>query len=730
MITRFRHWRTIALILCAYVFGARFHEVLAQDRPNSLPATTTRDSVRNAQPSPSTTVGQPQQSVPTPYIRFGIYGQGSYNQHQPGFKDLVPTPFGVNFAPVTSITGINGLLFSAGALVELPIAGPFGIALRAGYSSFGATFSSEEIVAAGADNMPFDLPIRYSANTQLGTIDGQLLLWLRPLRYLSLYVGGTAGYALQRRVRQYEESLDDTFVFKLPDGTESKIRAEFNQDIPNFRTVPLWLTGGLSYEIPLNPQGTVMLAPEVFYQFQLPTVSLFSLLNDPNRTWRMNSIRAGISLRFSPNPTNVEIPDTPPQPTEQQPQKQQETVAQNNTSRPSSNQPPAVKLYSVVGVNGDGSEVPNPTIRIEEIIATKSRPILGSVFFDENGTSIPTRYRMIASPERTRFKTESLALLSDIDTYYHLLNIVGQRMTTKPKAKLTLAGMSDAVVEKNNKTIALARAEAVKQYLVGVWGITASRISVLSRTTFQTNRDDTHEMEENRRVEITSDTPEILDELRFDYRGKVVTPPVIKARFDIDAPAGLQAWKLEASQDEVPLKTIRGGDTYPKTFEWNLASAPLDSLPQNAQEIALRIEATDRNSKSARSPYTALPVEILSVATSKNSRTDIYHIYSAMQGASAYSSADASVQRQLVSIMRKGIKPGSKVAITGYVDARLSTDNAKSLTEQQAQNVANQMNLSDMIVSGGGVASFYNNTLPEGRLYNRFVQVEIKTIAK
>ncbi|MCU0427825.1 MAG: hypothetical protein MUF71_19605 [Candidatus Kapabacteria bacterium] len=732
MTSRFRTWYLTAFLLVVIFAVARFDEAFAQDRPNSLP--TTKDSTRGTQPS---TQPPPQATpapavVPTPYIRYGIYGQGSYNQHQPGFKDLVPTPFGVNFSPVTSITGVNGLLFSAGGLFELPIAGPFGIALRAGYSSFGATFNSQDIAPVGTDNQPVDVPIGYFAETQLGTLDGSLLLWLRPLRYLSLYVGGTAGYALQRRVYQYERVLPNdqnlTFIDPITLNPVDR-RAEFNQDIPNFRTVPLWLTGGLSYEIPLNEQGTVMLAPEVFYQFQLPTVPLFSLLNDASRTWRMNSIRAGISLRFSPNPTNVELPVAPPQ-QEQQQTTRQETVAQNNTSRPTSNQPPAVKLYSVVGVSGDGAQVPNPTIRIEEIIATKSRPILGSVFFDENGTSIPTRYRMITAPERTRFKTESLALLNDIDTYYHLLNIIGQRMTTKPKAKLTLAGMSDAVVEKNNKTIALARAEAVKQYLTGVWGITASRISVLSRTTFQTNREDTHEMEENRRVEITSDTPEILDELRFDYRGKVVTPPVIKARFDIDAPAGLQAWKLEATQDDVPLKTIRGGDTYPQTFEWNLASAPLDSLPQNAQEIALRIEATDRNSKSARSPYTAIPVEILSVAKSKSARTDIYHIYSSMQGSSAYSSADASVQRQLVSIMRKGVKPGSKVAITGYVDARLSTGNAAALTEQQAQNVANQMNLPDMIVAGGGVATFHNNSLPEGRVYNRFVQVEVKTQVK
>lgn len=722
MTTQFRFWLAAVLVVVATFTIARFDAAFAQDRPNSLPTTTAKDSVRPAQPG----VQQPSQlnEIPNPYIRYGIYGQGSYNQHQPNFQDLVPTQYGFAYTPVTSMTGVNGLIFSAGGLLELPIAGPFGISLRAGYSSFGATFRSQETVPASSNNQPFDLLVGYVAETQLGTIDAQLLLWLRPLRYLSLYVGGTAGYAIQRRVRQYEQILDPNYTWD--DG--STTRAEFNQNIPTFRTLPLWLTGGISYEIPLNANGTIMLAPEVFYQFQLPTVALFSLLNDPARTWRMNSLRAGVSLRFSPNPTVYDEAAEVKRQQEQQQTKQPETIATNN--KPTSNQPPSVKLYSVVGVSADGSESLNPVIRIEEVLASKSRPILGSVFFSENFATIPERYQLINAADRSRFKIESLALQSDLDTYYHLLNIIGQRMATKPKAKLTLTGMADAMGEKNNKTLALSRADEVKKYLVSTWGITASRISALTRTTFQTNREDTHEAEENRRVEITSDTPEILEELRFDYRGKVVTPPMVRARFDIEAPAGLQAWKLEIAQDDTPLKTVRGGENYPKTFEWNLANAPLDSLPQTAQEISLRIEATDRNSRTARSPFTAIPVEMLSATKSKGTRTEIYHIYSSMQGVSAYSSADASVQRQLLTIMRKGIKPAAKIAITGYVDARLSTDNARALTEQQAQNVANQLNLPDIISAGGGVASFYNNTLPEGRLYNRFVQVEVKTAIK
>jgi outer membrane protein OmpA-like peptidoglycan-associated protein len=332
-----------------------------------------------------------------------------------------------------------------------------------------------------------------------------------------------------------------------------------------------------------------------------------------------------------------------------------------------------------------------------------------------------------------------MAASSELETYYHVLNIIGQRMNTKAKAKLTLVGMADALGEKNNKQLAQTRAEQVKKYLTDVWGITASRITLQTRTATQSGND-VLEAEESRRVDILADTPEVLDEMRFDYRGKVVTPPTVRMKFDIDAPAGLQAWKLEALQDGMPLKTVRGGDRYPSSYEWNLASAPLDSLPQNAREITFRVEATDNNGRVARSLVQTVPVEIQAGSgkkpsgttpnTSSNVKTDIYTVYSTVRGENAFSSADASVQRQLLNIMRKGIKPNSKLMISGYTDARTPADKAREITEQEAQNVANQLNLQDVMITAGGISSLHDNSLPEGRFYNRFVQVEIRNIVK
>jgi hypothetical protein len=704
----------------SFFFAAFFAPSQAQEeRPASLPTTNEQSAERRK------TNDARDDETPNPYIRYGFFGHGSFNQHQPNFKDIVPSCCGANFPAVSAITGVNGAIFGAGALAEIPIAGPFGLALRAGYTQFDARFQTREFLPASVDNKPRDIEIAYNLETQLAAIEGSALLWLRPFQHLSLHLGASVGYAWMRRFRQYEELLEPDLTFE--NGTS--FRAEVSGEIPTFRSVPLWLTGGLSYEIPLNASGTVMLAPEIFYLYQAPFSPIFSLLNDPERSWRMSSLRAGFSLRFSPNPTIVkegvrvssqrQISDAPPRRQDDAPQ---------DAERPRPNQAPVATIVSVVGIQSDGAEIPNPTIRIEEVLASKSRPILPTVFFNQNYATIPSRYAlMISSADRQRFKIENLASLSDIDTYYHVLNIIGQRMIARPKARLTLVGMADASAEQNSRTLAIARAEEVKHYLTSIWGITASRITTTSRSSFPSARNDAREAEDSRRVDISSDAPEILDELRFDYRGKVVSPPAVKVRFAINAPAGLQSWKLEALQGGKLLKTVRGGETHPPYFEWNLASAPLDSLPQNAETIDIRLEAVDKNGRTSPVRAASLPVETLSDARTSDTRVEIYQVYSAMQGGDAYSFNDASVQRQILAIARKGAKSNAKIAITGYVDSSPPVEVARLLTEQHARNVADQLNFPNAVVTGGGSASFYNNALPEGRAYNRFVQVEIKT---
>lgn len=695
------------LCWCATLFP-----LFAQGSGSTLPS-------RGGRETPSQTTTTQPYELPNPYIRFGAYGLAAYNQHTIGFRELAPSCCPQNFP------SINVLSFSAGALAEIPIAGPFGVAIRAGFTPLNATFRTTSTIrsAVGAD-APRDVPIAFNLETNLSLIEGQFLLWVRPLQRLSLYVGGQSGFFFRRNYYQYEELLDTTLTFE----TGSSIRAEQRGDIPT--RLPLWLTGGLSYEIPLNPKGTVMLAPEVFYSLQLPNIATFNLLQDNAKIWRIASIRGGLSLRFSPNPTIFEESEIrrieSQQPQQPEPRRD---VAQNK--QPSSSDAPVVKLYPVVGIAADGSETVNPTVRIEEVSATKSRYILPRVYFDEKSAAFPSRYQQLTPADRTRFKPESLASSSELETYYHVLNIIGQRMSIKTKAKLTLVGVADDMSEKNNKQLAQTRAEQVKKYMTDVWGITASRILLQTRAATPSGGD-VLEAEENRRVDILSDTPEVVDEMRFDYRGKVVSPPTLRVKFEIEAPAGLQSWKMEANQDGELLKTVRGGNRYPNSYEWNLASSPLDSLPQTAREISFRVEAIDNNSKTARSSLQTVAMDVQTGGSKRpsNMKTDIYTVYSAVRGESAFSTADASVQRQLLNIMRKGIKPNSKLIISGYTDARTPMDNAKAITEQAAQNVGGQLNMQDVMLNAGGISSLHDNSLPEGRAYNRFVQVEIRTIPK
>jgi outer membrane protein OmpA-like peptidoglycan-associated protein len=100
--------------------------------------------------------------------------------------------------------------------------------------------------------------------------------------------------------------------------------------------------------------------------------------------------------------------------------------------------------------------------------------------------------------------------------YYNVLNILGDRMGKNPSATVRLTGASMESVEDG-----MAMAESVRRYLVGVFGIDASRISTESRIKPRIPSEQpggTKELvllrESDRRVSIASDSPALLMEFQ------------------------------------------------------------------------------------------------------------------------------------------------------------------------------------------------------------------------
>jgi outer membrane protein OmpA-like peptidoglycan-associated protein len=116
----------------------------------------------------------------------------------------------------------------------------------------------------------------------------------------------------------------------------------------------------------------------------------------------------------------------------------------------------------------------------------ESFPLCNYVFFEAGSAKIPNRYVTLTKYEAASFKEEqlqevqpkSMALrsLRQMTVYYNILNILGDRMKRSPRTIISLSGASEKEPE-----FGKARAEAIKRYLVDVFGIDGSRITTEGR---------------------------------------------------------------------------------------------------------------------------------------------------------------------------------------------------------------------------------------------------------
>jgi len=153
----------------------------------------------------------------------------------------------------------------------------------------------------------------------------------------------------------------------------------------------------------------------------------------------------------------------------------------------------------------------------------ESFPLRNFVFFDQGSSEIPGRYVKLTKSQASSFKEEQLQDFQPENTtgrsdrqmvvYYNIVNIIGDRMRRSPNATISLTGASS-----EGPVHGKARAEAVKSYLVNVFGIDGSRIKTEGRTKPRipselpgSSMDLALLREGDNRVDILSTSPELLD---------------------------------------------------------------------------------------------------------------------------------------------------------------------------------------------------------------------------
>ncbi len=644
-----------------------------------------------------------QNNSDSPRTRYGLMFHLGINSHSANFQKLPNVPSCCPRYESGTGSGIN-----IGGLVEFPLADKLMLSARVGYSSLNATLTTQEPLPVIIDGQLTNIFSEHSVAASLSNIGIEPLLGYRPFGDFSLHAGGRLGFTMQKKYDQ-KEMIMPQYGGTFGDGR--RINNDLQGDIPNASSIVAALLVGASYDLPLNSGRTFLLAPEIFYSLALTPVA-------SDLEWKANSVRFGISLKYSPKPSEKII--APPVKEAEPERKVEEKEKKYAISAE----------VSAVSVSEDQSETPAPNFVVEEFVSTQMTPLLNYIFFEENSAELPLRYKILSKNETAKFQPEKLFDATTIEVYYNVLNIVGQRLRDNTGATVTLVGSnSDVGSEKGNTPLSKNRADAVKNYLVNAWGIPESRIKVESPRNLPekpSNPDKPEGAAENRRVEIRPSSPEITEPVIIADTILTATP-LFRFRPKAIAEAGLASWTLTASHNGKVLKQFAGRNTIPSELDWKSDENRLN-FPRSSEPIRYALDVRDAVGQAAGATGD-IPVELITVQKKRDQQLadkiiDRYNLILFDFDKAELSGANT----KLVDFIKQKISQDATVKITGFSDNVGDDDYNLRLSDSRAKAAAKALNIRSASAQGVGESQpLFNNDLPEGRFYNRTVEILVTT---
>jgi len=389
---------------------------------------------------------------------------------------------------------------------------------------------------------------------------------------------------------------------------------------------------------------------------------------------------------------------------------------------------------------------------MEERATIQLYPMLPYVFFDLNSSTISGRYKLISNSQTNGFNDELLPG-GTLDKYYHVMNIFGYRLRKYPNVKVELVGCLDETNEGDNSTLAKQRSQLVYDYLKNVWGIEESRMKMSARgwPELRSNPKDSFGIVENRRTELrfSGGTPDDLWEVQrpiLDNDPTVTPDPdamvwMMKNGIDNGIVASRRIEVLRNGQPWNVLKEV--GVTNPsKQWDWFNTDMqhPQEKGPEGTAEINLNpfkavLVVSSKNGQECKSDTVTIPVKRVSsksIGRDKNSETTLEK-YNLILFKFDSPEAGELNERIMSTWVYPRVKPSSVIRIEGHTDVvGLDTRN-KKLSEDRARTAENFIkkrtsNFKELNTRGTGEEEpLYSNELPEGRFFNRTVQVIIET---
>jgi outer membrane protein OmpA-like peptidoglycan-associated protein len=656
--------------------------------------------------------------------RVGVFGNYGLNFHQALFDSLPglvqPTP------PETKLLfkGGRGAGFTLGVLFEKPFSHDFSFAGRASVSRLDGSMSTigpfSQPDPSGNLLIEAELESRFTTSITAFSLE-PLAAW-HPFPNASVYLGARIGYSVGNFTQDQRIINDPTGL-----GNLAKTILVPNDTIRNIFFPQLSALAGISYAIPLDLDETIFLAPELWYSYNFtPFVNDFK----QNQTWTINSLRGGMSLRYSPEAARRYLPPA--------------IVRTAETPRLTIN-------ITALALDSGGAESPLLRLRMEETLSRQTHPLLPYIFFDKNSDVIPARYLRLLPAQTAVFSEKMLAKWGTLEIYYHALNLIGKRLRDNPTATIRIVGCSSAdeqTADSGHIALATHRAEAVMTYLRDLWRIPMERLAIEVHelpaapsplATTATYASAGHA--ENRRVEIYSDSWEIVRPVAQSDTLMEATPTAVKFLLGAATKGHISKWRFKIEQGRQPIQSFGGLGTPESEVYWH-PSREHRTVPRTEEVIRCNFDFLEDEGEGGTATI-SIPIEQVTLAKKRrkisldgSSDADkSVEVYRFINFSPNKYSLTAEHEHILNELTQTRINASAKVFVTGYTDRfgnaaqnlQLSLDRAKAIATTLTQTISPGNHIPTPLVAGrGGTLGVYPESTPEGRFYSRMVEIRVE----
>ncbi|MDP4243853.1 MAG: OmpA family protein [Bacteroidota bacterium] len=577
-------------------------------------------------------------------------------------------------------------------------------------AKFDWTQRAEGLSVDGNSLDTFTIQHEISATLSTVGIEGRFEYQVSPA--FALHAGPAIGISITRSYSKTEHMTGAEFLSSHTQDTtlQSGSLSDKLTMLPSFSIAA-------SYEVPLS--RTLRAAPNIELDYHW-------LVAGRSALWSGIDAKAGVSLMFDLTPRLETVP----------------TFVKSEVPVVIHREPevaPLTASIEAVAVGKSGKESKVVRMTIEEVRTRNAYPILNYIFFDDGSSIFPSRYLQFASFDeasrsfRGSTERQGVALM---DLYRETLNILGDRLRKHPKAQVTLIG-STSGNERGGLSLAHARVNRVKDYLVRVWQIDPTKIRC--EATLLPERPSpvttAEGQAENRRVEFRVDDERVNDPIVVTNIEHLATPDQIRLKPSVSRPdilrthASIQAGGVEFQSFN--------GDAKSSTTE-KLWAPTEELLSKLSDSLSIEYDVTDSAGHHAHA-HSAIPLDIQRVTSDREERVERFSLI-------LFGFDESRVERRNDREVRRAADmiahiPVQRVLVQGFTDETGDAAHNDQLSQDRATQIADRLKIAlkdekaaipgDLHTEGRGSHDLlYDNRLPEGRFFSRTVNITIERAVK